>query len=668
PAGLNGGSQGSTGNNGVNDPNLPACSDVIGLTKVACETYFRAAGCALLPLTCASAFIPGPLGILGLVGCGLGVYNCATGGDAFTGAAECGVGLVAEGPIGGAAGCAGFVVCNLIPILSPCDPNEIEGPLGYAEMQWVSNEETLDYTIYFENDPKLATTSAQNVRVTQKLSDKVNPSSFRLGKFGFGPFVFEVPENRATYTTRLDLPDSLGIDLQVSAGVDIINNEIFWNFQSIDPVTGLAPYDPLVGFLPINDSLGSGEGFVNYTIRPKEALSNGDTVTAQADIIFDINEPIITNTWMNLVDPIAPSSAIEAVRRTAQAHVVEISWQGQDNGLGSGLAFYELYVSENGKPFFLYASNIESNAFTFTGRTGGNYGFFVRAVDYVGNQEALKTEAEVSVELDQPEVEIEHFVLIDGSTGQPLASELNEGSVLELQQLPSLVNFEAKVPAELVGSVRFILWGLGANTQAVSTQSKAPFRMFGLNGGDILSPQLYRLLAIAYTEPGGEGLAVDTLEVNFEIRNRTPGNISRFLLVDADQDSVITALTDGAVVVVPQLSQRRLSIEAVTVPNPVGSVAFRMSGPVNHQHVENSSPYVLHGNRDLNYVGVILPSGLYQVQATPYSGVRTQGVVGTSLSIQFELLEGAETEETSMTVFPQRIPGACQSANYRGRF
>ena len=53
--------------------------------------------------------------------------------------------------------------------------------------------------------------------------------------------------------------------------------------------------NPLVGFLPVNDpATGSGEGFVNYTIRARQDASRMDIIEAQADIVFDNNDPLAT--------------------------------------------------------------------------------------------------------------------------------------------------------------------------------------------------------------------------------------------------------------------------------------------------------------------------------------------------------------------------------------
>jgi len=68
-----------------------------------------------------------------------------------------------------------------------------------------------DYTIRFENDPVLATAPAQVVRLTQTLDSDLDARTFRVGDFGFGSVVIDVPDGRAFYQTRLDLREQYGV-------------------------------------------------------------------------------------------------------------------------------------------------------------------------------------------------------------------------------------------------------------------------------------------------------------------------------------------------------------------------------------------------------------------------------------------------------------------------
>jgi RHS repeat-associated protein len=295
-----------------------------------------------------------------------------------------------------------------IPIIAAFDPNEIIGPAGYdAEKKWVSVNAVLPYKVLFENDPDFATAPAQKAIIYLPIPAKLNPASLRLGNFGFGSFVFTVPENTTTYTQRLDVRDSLGVFVDVTAGLNNNNNRAFWIFESIDPATGLSSTLPAnKGFLPVNDSTkGNGEGFVTLTMKPIATAQTRDSVIANASIVFDINEPIITNNWVNVIDAKAPQSRIDSLPPVVEPAFV-LHWQGQDDSLGVGLNNFDLYVSKNGGPFNLLEANLDSTSYYFVGEPGATYGFITRAVDYTGNREPLKASHDQFVTVRLPNTTI----------------------------------------------------------------------------------------------------------------------------------------------------------------------------------------------------------------------------------------------------------------------
>ena len=75
-------------------------------------------------------------------------------------------------------------------------------------------------------------------------------------------------------------------------------------------MTGCAPAEEFRGFLPVNDTLsGSGEGFGNFSIILYQKVT-GDTSSATASIVFDLNEAIITNIWTNTVNALPQTSVV----------------------------------------------------------------------------------------------------------------------------------------------------------------------------------------------------------------------------------------------------------------------------------------------------------------------------------------------------------------------
>lgn len=286
-----------------------------------------------------------------------------------------------------------------ILVLHAVDPNDITGEIGFEEPQWVSIQDELGYTIRFENDPEFATAPAQVVKITHPIDTNLNLFSFRLGDFGFGDFIFQPPANASFYVDRLDVRDSLGIFVDITAGIDVTKQEVFWIFESIDPETGLAPSDALLGFLPVNDTTVTiyndtitqqGEGFVSFIIKPDKESITGDSIQASASIVFDINAPIPTNTWENLIDAFPPNTTVGPLPDTMANSSFELSWSGTDDPGGVGIAYYDLFVSKNGEAFYLYQAEIDTNFILFKGEAGSSYSFYTRATDQVGNREAEK--------------------------------------------------------------------------------------------------------------------------------------------------------------------------------------------------------------------------------------------------------------------------------------
>lgn len=286
-----------------------------------------------------------------------------------------------------------------VPIVCSRDPNDIIGPEGYGSGKMIAKSKQHPYMVRFENDPKFATAPAQIVRINHPLDSNANLFSLRLGSFGFAGTTFTIPDDKTFYSTRLNLVDSLGIVVDVTAGIDATKKEAFWIFESKDPNTGLPPANASLGFLPVNDSSGKGEGFVTYTVKAANHTQTGDTIHAVASIVFDDNGAIETPVIFNTIDAVAPVSHVKTLPATSNNTSVALHWAGQDDSNGSGVRDYDIYTSTNGGAFALYQAGITDTTTTFTGAPGNTYGFFSIATDNVGNREPLKTTAEASIQL-----------------------------------------------------------------------------------------------------------------------------------------------------------------------------------------------------------------------------------------------------------------------------
>lgn len=301
-----------------------------------------------------------------------------------------------ENNSGGTQKRPGFIfnpVTGKYEVIASNDPNEIIGPAGEPDKRWVSVKDRLPYTVTYEND-KTATAPAKYVKVVVPVHNKMDAASFELKNLGFNSLTFTVPPATASNYQRLDCRDSLGLFVDMTAGYDVINNNFFWEFQSIDPLTLLPPADPLKGFLLRQDSSNSlyGHGFVNFSIKPVIHAQTLDSILAQAFIIFDTNDTIPTNIEKNTIDAVPPTSNMSSLG-TNYTGSIPLSWTGADDPGGCGVRFYTLYVSTDGINFSIIRSGITRRDTVFTGNPNVRYYFFVLATDSVGNTETLRPNA-----------------------------------------------------------------------------------------------------------------------------------------------------------------------------------------------------------------------------------------------------------------------------------
>lgn len=81
-----------------------------------------------------------------------------------------------------------------------------------------------------------------------------------------------------------------------------------------------------------------------------------------------------------------PVSAVLALPIESYASF-DVSWQGRDEAMGSGVASYDVYVSVNEGPFQLWLNATPETNAVFHGDLGAVYSFFSVATDRAGNRE-----------------------------------------------------------------------------------------------------------------------------------------------------------------------------------------------------------------------------------------------------------------------------------------
>jgi hypothetical protein len=164
--------------------------------------------------------------------------------------------------------------------------------------------------------------------------------------------------------------------------------------------SGIAYYDIYV----------TADGGVTYTPWQTHTTATSASFTGQDGVRYGFysvatdnagnvqptpNSPQATTT----VDATPPSSTVGHLPPFSQGSFT-VSWSGSDTPGGSGVAFYDVYVSDNGGPFMLWRSATTQTSATFAGQDGHSYGFCSAATDHVGNREASPVSPEASTTVD----------------------------------------------------------------------------------------------------------------------------------------------------------------------------------------------------------------------------------------------------------------------------
>jgi hypothetical protein len=362
-------------------------------------------------------------------------------------------------------------------VVSSWDPNYIQGPSGFGPSSFVKPE-LFSYAIEFENE-RSATAPAQTVVVTQQLHVNLDWSTFQLGSMGFGNTMINVPSGQLSFSTRVDLTAAEGIYVDVNATFNPLTGLATWTFTSIDPATLDVPADPLAGFLPPDTAGGNGIGFVSYTIRPISTLTTGATINAQASVLFDMNGVLTTAQILNTIDALPPTSSVDTLPATSPP-TFAVTWSGQDDSGGSGIASYTIFVSDNGGPFTAFVTNSTATSATFSGVNGDTYSFYSVATDNVGNQEATPNQAQATTLVGSQE-----------STTTTLTSDQPTGSVYG-----QVVTFTATVSPTVsegpaTGSVQFQVDGNDLGSPVSLSNGAATMSTAGLTVGAHTIDALY---------------------------------------------------------------------------------------------------------------------------------------------------------------------------------
>jgi RHS repeat-associated protein len=278
------------------------------------------------------------------------------------------------------------------------DPNALLGPGGFGSQHFENSDAVLPYEIDFENSAS-ATAPAQQVKISNPLDPNVDFSTFQLTAIQFGNITLSVPVGSQHYQTTVGMTyNGESFNVNVEAGLNVATRTVYATFQSVNSKNGLPP-DVLVGFLPPENETGRGTGYIRYSIQAKAGTPTGTQIRNVALVTFDGSNSIATDQVSETdpsqgVDPTkqalvtidagVPTSHVSPLAATNYPSFI-VSWSGSDDTGGSGLATFDVFVSDNAGQYSLWQDNTTQASAIFGGQVGHTHAFYSVATDNVGN-------------------------------------------------------------------------------------------------------------------------------------------------------------------------------------------------------------------------------------------------------------------------------------------
>jgi hypothetical protein len=294
----------------------------------------------------------------------------------------------------------------------------------------------INYSATFEHldgqgNPRLSLIDSVEIHEMIRLVNADGP--FDDGKPDF--LVNDLPDLR-------DFPDTLWLSDGSTQRVSVVTNGVVTgtvtagNLQvqlSVAMPGGWAylrlPDPSAGGFRLVNVRRGDNSMVANAWTTDRTFHGQGKR-PAEEDILhlLDYNsagEYTLTYEPLPPVDNLPPASAVAALPESSRT-LIPVNWSGQDNEGGRGIAFYDIYVSENSGPFQRWLTGAAGNAATYQGVFGKTYAFYSIAVDQAGNREAAPAtpDAQTAVTLTNRPPELAAIADLTFNEGQTLVLDL----------------------------------------------------------------------------------------------------------------------------------------------------------------------------------------------------------------------------------------------------
>jgi len=281
------------------------------------------------------------------------------------------------------------------------------------------------------------------------------------------------------------------------------------------------------------------------------------------DLAGNLGIGISTVTWTEvpLTDMLAPTSSVtslpgEILPDPVDVHstLIPLQWSGRDNPGGSGIADFNIYVSDNGGPFMLWLSHAQTESAVYQGMDHHTYQFFSQATDHAGNVEALHGTADAAVSVSLGEIHGRIFEDTDDSgTNLPGAPGLSGWTVfLDLNSDGTLDPGEPTAVSDSSGNFSFS--GIEAGTYHVA---------------EVVLPGWTR----SYYAASGTITAGEVLE-GADFGNFRRGVITGTVYADTDRDGLLDHAESGLPNWTVTLHDKLRGVDQTTTTDSQGSYRF----------------------------------------------------------------------------------------------
>ncbi len=230
-----------------------------------------------------------------------------------------------------------------------------------------------------------------------------DPNDKIMDPSGYGTGHFITPNNGLMYTVYFENSDSATLPATDILILDTLDSKLDWSTIVIGPMSHPEPcsvwFNPESHvitcqcdniMLPPNVDPPEGEGFFSFSVFPRWNVQTGNVISNRAHIRFDLNDwmaaplnaPVFVT--MDLTKPV--SSVTPLPEQMINVSSFDVSWEG-DDGQGSGIKYYDIYASVDGEPFYPWITETISTSASFQAESGHSYAFYSVATDNLGFRE-----------------------------------------------------------------------------------------------------------------------------------------------------------------------------------------------------------------------------------------------------------------------------------------